>query len=943
MPLLPKLGGSFLANRAGRCRDSGQRSLSLKPMVEALEDRTLLAGDFGFALSLVGTGGTANAIATDHLGNVYITGSFVGTTLDFDPGPRSVNLPNAGGHDVFVAKYSSTGSLIWARSMGGAGEEEGRSIAVDSEGNVYTAGYFQSTVDFDPGPGVFNLTSPGDLSVFISKLDSTGNFIWARQLGGTTGSTYSNASVAVDGLENVYLTGSFCGTFDFGPGPNPVDLTSSGSQSEFFAKLDRSGSLVWAKQIGDNGQTLASGIAVDGSGNLYATGSFAGTVDFDPGPGVFNLTGTPGSNSFFVSKLDTSGNFVWARNVTGSVIGSAAAIAVDSSGNAFITGSFKGTGDFDPGADTFILSNTGDYGNIFVWKLDSSGNFVWARQMGGAGADGGQGLALDSSGDVYTTGSFVGTADFDPGAGTFNLTSGAQGDAFVSKLDGMGNFVWARQLGGDSLVQGLGIAVDDSEQIYTTGDFGGVADFDPGPGVYNLSTGPIFISQLLDDNKPPVAAVPGAQTVAEDTNLTISGISVSDPDVGTGNLEISLSALHGMLTLTNTTGLTFTVGDGSQDPSLTFRGSLTNVNNALSSLVYRANTNYSGSDTITLSVNDLGNTGSGGPLSDTKTITVAVTAVADAPRLTVADARGNAGAPISLTIAAALTDTDGSETLTITVQGVPVRALLSAGTNNGNGNWMLTASQLAGLTITTTDAGAFTLTVTATATEGSNGSFASATGAISVAVNFGRLHQRYVAQLYLDLLQRPVDATGLTHWVSLLDGGTNVSQVLAGLLGSQEYRTLLVQGLYQQFLHREADPAGLGIFVSFLGAGCTVNQVEAIIIGSPEYLQNRGGGSNDGFLSALYQDTLSRPIDSTGRTVFSQALANDVSRSQIAELIFGSDEFDQNLVQGLYQRFLGRAAEDGGLSLFVNGLKKGMQSTDVLATIVGSDEYQSRF
>ena len=232
----------------------------------------------------------------------------------------------------------------------------------------------------------------------------------------------------------------------------------------------------------------ASGVAVDGSGNVYTTGYFqdaVGTVDFNPGAGVFNLT-SAGRLDIFVSKLDSAGNFVWARQMGGTSSGSGNDVAVDGSGNVYTTGSFSGTADFDPGAGAFDLTSTGA-SDIFVSKLDSAGNFVWARQMGGTNSGSGNDVAVDGSGNVYTTGHFRGTADFDPGVGVFNLAFAGRFDMFVSKLDSAGNFVWARHMGGTGDDRGHGVAVDDRGNVYTTGDFGGTADFDPGPGVFNLT------------------------------------------------------------------------------------------------------------------------------------------------------------------------------------------------------------------------------------------------------------------------------------------------------------------------------------------------------------------------------------------------------------------------------------------------------------------------
>ena len=310
------------------------------------------------------------------------------------------------------------------------------------------------------------------------------------------------------------------------------NLTSSGGSDVFVSKLDSDGNFVWAKSMGGTGFDFGFGIAVDGSGNVHTTGQFRSTTaDFDPGPGTFNLTSS-GSSDVFVSKLDSSGNFVWAKSMGSSL---SFGIAVDGSGNVHTTGSFSGTADFDPGPGTFNLTSSGDL-DVFVSKLDSNGNFVWAKSMRGTGFDQGRSIAVDGSGNVHTTGSFSGTADFDPGPGTFNLFGGGNSKVFVSKLDSDGNFVWAKSMGGPRIDQGLGIAVDGSGNVHTTGSFDGTADFDPGPGTFNLTSSgsDIFVSKLGHLQLPQLTVIKTVVTddsgtaVAGDWTMDITGTNVTN-------------------------------------------------------------------------------------------------------------------------------------------------------------------------------------------------------------------------------------------------------------------------------------------------------------------------------------------------------------------------------------------------------------------------------
>jgi hypothetical protein len=195
-----------------------------------------------------------------------------------------------------------------------------------------------------------------------------------------------------------------------------------------------------------------------------------------------------------------------------------------------------------------------------------------------------------------------------------------------------------------------------------------------------------------------------------------------------------------------------------------------------------------------------------------------------------------------------------------------------------------------------------------------------------------------VNSLYQTVLQRPVDPTGLATWSAALGSGQSAPQAVLGILNSPEGRANQVQSLYGQFLHRQADPAGLNTFSAALGAGQTLEQVAAALVSSPEYYQARGGGTTNGFLSALYQDALGRPVDASGQSHFAQALAQGRTREQVAEAVFASDEFRQDLVQSYYQHFLGRDAEPGGLQYWTQWLRQGRTTAGLIAGFAGSTE-----
>lgn len=380
----------------------------------------------------------------------------------------------------------------WARQIGGNQHDDAKDMVIDANGNVYVTGYFNDTVDFDPGPGTFTVISNGGDDIYLLKLDSIGNFLWVITMGNTSGDR--GISLATDASGDVYLTGYFTDTVDFDPGPSVFNLISTNISFEMFiCKYNASGSLVWAKQISGSGQASPDEIKRDPTGNLYSIGSFYGTCDFDPGPGTYNLNSAGGSD-LYVCKLDPSGNFLSAFALGSSAIEGGTAIEIDASGNVFFGGVFSGTFDVDPGPGVVNFTSNGSY-DFFITKLNSAGNFLWSKQYGGSGLDYITSICLNSTGEVFGGGYFFNTVDFDPGVGTTLLTSAGIHDAFVTKLDAAGEFVWVSTISGTSLEVVYDIALDGSGNIITTGSYSYDSDFDPGSGTDIVTSGGHFISR----------------------------------------------------------------------------------------------------------------------------------------------------------------------------------------------------------------------------------------------------------------------------------------------------------------------------------------------------------------------------------------------------------------------------------------------------------------
>jgi len=541
------------------------KKIKLSLIFAILMQSTAFSQDYEWAKQIGGTGSDqVRSITLDATGNIYTTGFFTGTA-DFDPGIGVFNLTSTGGSwDIFISKLDADGDFIWAKRMGGIGEDNGLSIAVDANGNVYTTGRFEETVDFDPGSGVFELTSTGGLgnwNIFISKLDSNGDFMWAKRMGGIIGD--EARSITVDAGGNIYTTGRFEGTVDFDPGSGVFELTSAGILwNIFISKLDSNGDFVWAKRM-SGGSGDGYSIATDVGGNVYTTGQFGGTVDFDPGSGVFNLP-SAGGFDVFISKLDTDGNFLWAKSMEGT--GEGLGIAIDADGNVYTTGGFQETVDFDPGVDTYNLSSN-VIQDVFVSKLDTDGNFIWAKNMGGSDITNGSSITADNAGNVYTTGYFSGISDFDPGLGVSNLTSAGSFDIFISKLNKDGDFVWAKRIGATGNDPGWSISIDAIGNVYTAGGFQGTVDFDAGVATNNLisnggqdifiakySQSTLSIENLKDESKLVAYPTPtnsvlniditsSATTSANIKIVNLLGSTVAKHNLSTGNNSIDVSNL----------------------------------------------------------------------------------------------------------------------------------------------------------------------------------------------------------------------------------------------------------------------------------------------------------------------------------------------------------------------------------------------------------------
>lgn len=419
-------------------------------------------------------------IATDQSGNVYITGVFQGSP-DFDPGPDTAILPGTSG-GAYFAKYDACGNYIWAKYIPSA---HGTAVCIDHNNDVLITGTFTATADFDPGVNTVNLTPVGSYDFYFAKYDSNGNYIWAKSIGGS--GVDQSYDIGVDLNNNIYLTGYSTGTVDFNPGSGVANRTASSMGDIFVAKYDGNGNFSWAFNIlcSDlTGYHYGFGLAVDKNSNVYVTGSYRATADFDPGPGQAIRGTTTGLDEYFCAKYDASGNFVWANSIEGAGgtwNGDAGhGICVDSAGSVYVTGWFNYMADFDPGPNTAIQTADGGGIEVFFMKYDTDGKYLWAKRIAGTADAVGRNIEVGPSGNIYVSGKFKGKGDFNPGTGldTISTTAGWH-DIFLAKYDPNGDFISAGKIGGEGFLEEcFGMSVDDKENVYITGGFSYTCDFD---------------------------------------------------------------------------------------------------------------------------------------------------------------------------------------------------------------------------------------------------------------------------------------------------------------------------------------------------------------------------------------------------------------------------------------------------------------------------------
>ena len=411
---------------------------------------TSSAQSFQWAKSIISEGyDEGYDLATDSDGNTYVAGMIEFDT-DFGNG---VILSSAGIHDIFLAKYNSSGGLVWAKRAGGKGGDKIQSIVLDGSGHIYVTGeyedtcYFESIMKVTTGPGVNNM--------FVAKYDTSGSVMWVKNITATGVVHTRGYGITCDAQGNVYACGGtkgdtyYEGTFLF---------SSAGDYDGTVVKFDPNGNFVWARRMGGSDSDKTYGIASDNNGAIYVTGYFVGTADFSPS---FNLNGN-GHTDIFLAKYATDGTFQWAKMAGDTGFDRGWDVMVNVNGQIIMTGEFQ-TGYF---GSTQIFSRGNQ--DMFLAAYDSNGNNLWALDGGGVEDDIGRGLGHDDAGNILVVGDYADIGHFPP----LTVTSNGYADLFAASYSADGTTLnWIKSAGGHDSDRGRGIGSDSDGNTYICGEF----------------------------------------------------------------------------------------------------------------------------------------------------------------------------------------------------------------------------------------------------------------------------------------------------------------------------------------------------------------------------------------------------------------------------------------------------------------------------------------
>lgn len=405
-----------------------------------------------------------NSIASDSQNNTIAVGFFDGT-IDLDPSALVSSFSSTGLNDGFLIKTDPLGNYLWGKHFSGPAQIYSNSVSIDQNDNIYVTGIFEANLSYSNNSSTNTLNSLGDFDIFIFKYDPNGNLIWTRQVG----DTLKELSPAIHaGKDNsVYLTASFEGSVDFDWGASTAIKSSTGQQDIFISKFDTAGNFTWVKQIEGNDYKYSGGIQADIQGNVYTTGSFASSVNFDEGNTAVVKTSNGGTD-IFIAKYNNQGDLSWVNQIGSFGFDIGTSLVIDNFSNVYACGSFSASADFDSNNGVLNLNSNGSR-DIYLTKLDSNGALSWANSIGGTALDIVAGIHYGSNDEVLITGRFSNSIDLDPSNGTSSFSSYGFSDAFFSRYSTSGINLGNIHIGGLANDFGNAISMNNAGNILVGG------------------------------------------------------------------------------------------------------------------------------------------------------------------------------------------------------------------------------------------------------------------------------------------------------------------------------------------------------------------------------------------------------------------------------------------------------------------------------------------
>ena len=421
----------------------------------------------------------STSVCADGNDNIYLTGYFEGTINFAEDWGGSDIRTSRGGADIFVTKINSNDNYCWTYILGGSLDDRGLGICADRNDNIYLTGCFEFTVNFaEDWGGVELKTSNGVGDIFITKIDSNGNYCWTHVMGEID--LDWGLGICMDINNDVYVTGFFWSTsinFAADWGGSDVKLCK-GTVDMFITKLDTNGNYCWTHVIGGSSDVRVFAICSDSIGNVYFTGAFLETVNFAEDWGSTDSRTNINFFDLFITKIEGNGNYCWTKTIGGPDNVYGASICTDKNDNIYVTGFFKDTVNFADdwgGIDSKTCKGERD---IFITKIDSNCIYCWSHVLGDSGDDYGIGICTDTNNDIYITGFFGSSVNFaEDWIDVDFKTSKGIGDIFITKIDSNADYCWTHVMGGLGGEGGRSVSTNSLNDIYITGAFQGNINF----------------------------------------------------------------------------------------------------------------------------------------------------------------------------------------------------------------------------------------------------------------------------------------------------------------------------------------------------------------------------------------------------------------------------------------------------------------------------------